>query len=157
LSILPLARRRFTAGFTLIELVVTVAIIAILASIGYPSYTDYIRRGQLPEAFAALSDYRVKMEQYFQDNKNYGTTNGGACANGTNPPSWANFTPQNQKYFTYGCTTTVTGYTLTATGAGGKAIGHVYTVNDQGQQATTQFKGQTMSGKKCWLMRGNEC
>ena len=150
-------RTRFAAGFTLIELIVTVAIIAILASIGYPAYTDYIRRGELPEAFAALSDYRVKMEQYFQDNKSYGTTNGGACANNpSNTPTWATFVPKNQKFFTYACTTTVTSYTITATGSSGKAIGHVYTINDANQPTTTEFKGVPVT-KNCWLIKGNEC
>lgn len=161
MSLTTIARRRAAAGFTLIELMVTVAIVAVLASIGYPAYTDYIRRGQLPEAGAAMSDYRVKMEQYFQDYKNYGTTNGGACANGSNPPGWANFIPKGAKYFTYSCvvnnTGTTPGYVLTATGSSGKAVGHVYTVNQDNLQTTTQFKGATVSGKNCWLMKGSEC
>jgi type IV pilus assembly protein PilE len=137
---------------------ITVAIVAILASVGLPAYTDYLRRGQLPEATAALSDYRVKMEQYFQDYKNYGTTNGGACANGANAPAWNTFVPSNAKYFTYACATTMTTYTITATGAAGRAVGHVYTVNDSNQQKTTMFKGATQSpAKNCWLMKGTEC
>ena len=155
------ARARRTAGFTLIEVMITVAIVAILASVGYPSYVDYLRRGQLPEAFAAMSDYRVKMEQYFQDYKNYGTTNGGACANGTNAPGWGSFVPANAKFFTYSCvvnnTGTTAGYTLTATGSAGRVVGHVYTINESNQQRTTQFKGQAMTGKNCWLMKGTEC
>jgi type IV pilus assembly protein PilE len=142
------------AGFTLIELIVTVAIIAILASVGYPSYVDYTRRGQLPEAFAAMSDYRVKMEQYFQDYRNYGT--GGTCANGTNAPSWNTFVPSGAKNFTYACTSTATGYTLTATGSASQAVGHVYTINEANVQRTTKFKGSTVS-KNCWLIKGDEC
>ncbi len=74
-------------GFTLIELMIIVAIVSILAAVALPAYGDYVRRGQLPEAFAGMSDLRVKMEQYYQDNRNYGT-NGGNCAD-VGPPSWA--------------------------------------------------------------------
>jgi type IV pilus assembly protein PilE len=157
LSSFTAARGRHAAGFTLIEVMITVAIVAILASVGYPAYTDYVRRGQLPEATAALSDYRVKMEQYFQDYKNYGTTNGGACADGTNAPAWKSFVPANAKFFTYSCVNSISGYVITATGAAGKATGHVYTVNESNQQRTTQFKGEAVSGKNCWLMKGTEC
>ena len=50
-------------GFTLIEVMIVVAIVAILATIAMPSYRDYLRRGQVPEAMTYLSDYRVKLEQ----------------------------------------------------------------------------------------------
>jgi type IV pilus assembly protein PilE len=150
------ARRQRAAGFTLIELMIAVAIIGILSAVAYPSYTDYLRRGQIPEAFAAMSEYRVKMEQYFQNYRNYGTTNGGACADGANAPAWNNFVPSNAKYFTYTCVSTINGYTLTATGSGGRAVGHVYSVNDNNLQRTTQFKGESVS-KNCWLLKGTEC
>lgn len=152
----PTERRQSQRGFTLIELMVTVAMIAILASIALPSYRDYVRRGQIPEAFTYLSDYRIKLEQYFQDYKSYGTANGGACANGTNAPSWNTFAPTSAKFFTFSCIVTATGYTLTATGSSGMAVGHVYTVNETNAQATTQFKGATVS-KGCWLLKGSEC
>ena len=50
-------------GFTLIELMITVAIIAILAAVAIPSYGEYVRRGRVTEAVRALSGMRVKMEQ----------------------------------------------------------------------------------------------
>jgi len=149
----PSARRPH--GFTLIEVMVTVAIVAILAGIAIPSYTDYIRRGQLPEAFGALSDYRVKMEQYYQDNRNYGVA---ACAD-VNPPSWNGFAAQ--KYFRFTCTLSGGGqqYTLTAQGATGRAVGHTYTLTTTdalNPKHTTFFKGAA-STKACWLVRGDEC
>ena len=52
-------------GFTLIELMIAVAIVAILAAIAIPSYSEYIRRSRITEAISALSGMRVKMEQFF--------------------------------------------------------------------------------------------
>jgi type IV pilus assembly protein PilE len=155
-------------GFTLIELMVVVAIVAILASIAVPLYTDYIRRGQLTEAFNNLNDYQVKMEQYYQDNRGYGTN---ACTD-TNPPSWS-FSggvgvPAGAKYFTYGCQltgapTASQAYLLTATGsASTAAAGHVFTLTSTTSgtnpniRFTTQFKGSAVN-KQCWLSRGDEC
>jgi type IV pilus assembly protein PilE len=135
---------------------ITVAIIGILAAVALPSYRDYVRRGQIPEAFTYMSDFRVKLEQYFQDYKNYGTTNGGPCANGTGAPGWSNFVPGNAKYFTFACVVTASGYTLTATGSSGMAVGHVYTINEANAQRTTQFKGAAVT-KGCWLLKGTEC
>ena len=152
---------RHTAGFTLIELMVTVAIVGILASIGYPAYTDYVRRGQVQEAFAAMSDYQIKLETYFQDFRSYGTTASGNCANDTNAPAWKTFVPTNAKYFSYGCKvgTTTDTFVLTAPGIGGGVIGSVYTVDNNRAQRTTKFKGTTYTapGKNCWLLKGSEC
>ena len=145
-------------GFTLIELMITVAIIAILAGVALPSYVDYVRRGQLPEAFAGLSDFRVKMEQYYQDNRNYGTAN---CVD-ANTPSWGTNTPTltyaGQENFTFTCALTNSGqgYTLTATGSAARAVGHTYTLNHANARATTAFKGAS-SAKACWLVKGSEC
>ena len=147
---------RTARGFTLIELMVTVAIVAILAGTALPAYTDYVRRGQLPDAFSALADYRVKMEQYYQDRRNYGTS---ACADVASGPAWANFTPGSASKFSFACGVLDSGqgYRVTATGKTGvAAAGHAYTVDHSNNQATTTFKGGAVT-KTCWLARGNEC
>lgn len=144
-------------GFTLIEVMIVVAIVGILAAVAMPAYSDYVRRGSLPEAFSQMSDYRVKMEQYYQDNRIYGTN---ACADGAAAPSWKGFAPNGAKNFSYDCTVSDggQGYTVKATGKTGTvSAGHVYSINHANQQATTTFKGQAVSGKNCWLVKGSEC
>ncbi len=65
------------SGFTLIELMATVAIVAILAALAYPNYTAYLQRGRIMDATTKMNDFRVKMEQYYQDNRTY--INGAVC------------------------------------------------------------------------------
>jgi type IV pilus assembly protein PilE len=146
------------AGFTLIELMITVVIVAILAAVALPAYGEYIRRGQLPEAFTRLADYHAKLEQYYQDNRNYGS--GGVCANAAGTGSWNTFTPTGNNNFTYECVPGSSGqqYTLRARGSVGRVIGHHYTINQNGTQATERFKGTTLSpAAACWLTRSATC
>ena len=67
------ARPPLGDGFTLIELMITVAVIAILAAIAIPAYGDYVRRSKITEAASSLSDMRNRLEQYFLDNRQFPT------------------------------------------------------------------------------------
>ena len=134
-------------GFTLIELMVAVSIVAILATIAWPAYTDYVRRGQLAEVPGQLASTRVALEQYFQDNRSY-VSSGTTC--GVTMPS-------TSQYFSYSCTGSATTYTLTAAGVSSKPTsGYSYTLDQDNNKKTVTFKGATVN-KSCWLMKGTEC
>lgn len=145
-----------SAGFTLIELMIAVAIVAILAAVAMPSYQNYARRGQLSEAFTALSDMRVKMEQHYQDNKFYGATN--ATTNCPTLPGHSAF-PVAGKYFTITCAGGAAPsqtFVLTATGNGGLTTGYDYTLNHAGIKGTSNFHGVSSSAA-CWLTKSGSC
>ena len=149
-------KARRAGGFTIIELMIAVAIVAILAAVAMPSYQGYIRRGQLAEAFTALSDMRVKMEQYYQDNKFYGASN--ATTNCPALPGPITF-PVTSKYFSYTCAGGAAPsqtFTLTATGNSGLTTGYNYTLNQSAAKGTTYFAGAA-STAVCWLTKANSC
>jgi type IV pilus assembly protein PilE len=146
-------RQSREAGFTLIEAMVTVAIIGILAAIAVPSYSSYITRSRLTEGINNLADMRIRMEQSYQDNRVYGaTTVCGPAMPGTS----------DTKYFAITCTTATpwNTFTLTATSRASVGLGaagdYVYTINETNTKATTKFKGATVA-KTCWTISGSEC
>ncbi|HUL91488.1 MAG TPA: type IV pilin protein [Burkholderiales bacterium] len=149
------------SGFTLIELMVTIAIVAILAAVAIPNYTDYLRRGKLVEGTSALLAMRTKMELYFQDNRTYV----GACAAGTVAPLPSNpGSPAGVlKYFQVTCPVlTATTYTIQAAGGApgtdGTLGGLTYTI-DQANARTTTVTGDPVysagyrGNPNCWVAK----
>lgn len=66
-------KKRFNYGFSLIELLITVAIVGILAGVAYPSYTDYVTRSNRSEAQRELMRFANLQEQVFVDTRAYAT------------------------------------------------------------------------------------
>ncbi len=64
-------RKKDQCGFTLIELMVVIAIVGVLVVVAYPSYTDYIVRTKRAAAKAFLMTLAGRQEQFFLDNKRY--------------------------------------------------------------------------------------
>jgi prepilin-type N-terminal cleavage/methylation domain-containing protein len=125
-------RYRPSQGFTLIELMIAVGIVAILTAIAYPSYRNYVIRGQLVDATTGLSSVRANMERYFQDNRTYASVSATI-----NPPCNATAIPAGK--FSITCTSTPTSFIATAVGATGSGDlqGFSFTVNELDVQATT--------------------
>jgi type IV pilus assembly protein PilE len=131
-------------GFTLIELMIVVAIVGILAAAALPLYNDYVRRSRIVEATSALSDARTRMERHFLDNRTYV----GGCKD------WST------KSFKIGCdgAATATTYALKAEGSADGMSGFEYTVNQDNARTSKGPNSDWGSSASCWITRkGGEC
>lgn len=147
-------------GFSLIELMIAVVIISILAAVAIPNYQDYVTRSRIPEATSGMSDIRVRMEQFFQDNRSYPI---GGCVIAPSVPSLTQLGVPIGTSFDFSCTATATTYSVVATGKGSMA-GFSYTLNQLNNRTTTfgglaASRGWTIhSPNNCWVTRkGGKC
>jgi len=129
------------AGFTLIEVMITVAILGILAAVALPAYTDYMTRGKIPDATSTLAVKRTQIEQFFLDNRTY---EGAPACNADSTTS---------KNFDFSCSAlTATTYTLQAVGKG-SMTGFTFTINQSNGKATLGVPGGWTSNGACWVVR----
>jgi type IV pilus assembly protein PilE len=136
---------RFERGFTLVEIMVVVTLIAILTAIALPAYNDYVLRGKLQEATSNLLTMRVKLEQFYQDQRTYI----GACATGTVAPL-----PTGLKYFSITCPTlSATGYTIQAQGTESSVSGFTFTIDEGNNHQTTAVPAGWTNPGNCWVNR----
>lgn len=103
-------------GFSLIELMITVAVLGILAAVAYPSYQDYVRRGNRSAAQTFMMTIAQRQEQYLLTNRSYATT---ITALNLTPPT------ETVGRYTFSMTTSgtpPTGYVITATPSAVQAV-----------------------------------
>jgi type IV pilus assembly protein PilE len=70
------------SGFTLIEMMIAVAIIAIIAAVAFPSYQASVRKGRRADALAAMSKIQQAQERWRGNSSNYNTIVGGSSTTG---------------------------------------------------------------------------
>lgn len=115
-------------GFTLIELVITVAVIALLAAIALPSYQQYVIRSKRSAAQAAMMDIANRQQQFLLANRGYADNTALAASGYTLPSEVAS----NYSYSIALSATTVPGFTITFTPTGSQASDGDLSLDSQG-------------------------
>ena len=136
-------------GFTLIELMIAVAIIGILAAIAFPSYQRYILKSRRADAKTALLDLAARQERFSSVNNTYTSTPANLGYAGTAFP--VDVQSGGQAYYRLNVTpgAPATTYTATAAPIGGQTQDScgTYTINNLGVQGNT---GNTTATADCW-------
>lgn len=70
-------------GFTLVELMIVIAIIGILATVGYPAYTSAVKKGNRADGIDSLLSLAGRMEEYYMNNDTYAGATVNAAGTGT--------------------------------------------------------------------------
>lgn len=141
-------------GFSLIELMIAVVVVAILVAIAYPSYVSYVQKGNRPVAKTALLELASRQESYYALNNAYAsqmTSLGYSQANMPIPSS-------TQNYYTLTVSSATTGnppgYTLQATPVTGSVQAtdacQTYQLDSLGNKSNLNASGASLTVSGCW-------
>ncbi len=134
------------SGFTLIELMITIAILGIIASIALPSYSSYVKRGNRSEGRAYLVNAAALMERYYSDNNVYAT-----AANSMPTAVGASATSETGLYNgTIVTATPFQAYTLVATATFADSECLTLTLDQAGVKRATGTLGSATEPGECW-------
>jgi type IV pilus assembly protein PilE len=131
-------------GFTLIELMIAVAIVAILASIAYPSYVTQVQKSRRADGKAALLAVAGKMERYFTERSTYATATLGSASTNVYPA----ISESGNYNLTFATPRTASAYTVRAAPAGVQATDPcgTLTYTSQGVKGVTG----SLTVSQCW-------
>ena len=138
------------AGFTLIELMIVIAIVGVLSAVAYPSYTESVKRSDRSAARAALLETQQFMERFYAANSRYSKPKVSPVTDDITPPvlpTRLQSVPEGSpKYDLTVSAAAVNSYSLTATPRGTDKCGNLTLTN-------TGVKGRSATGpsiQECW-------
>jgi len=146
-------------GFTLIELMITVAIIGVLAAVAYPSYSEYVAKSRRAEAQALLMQSAQWMERFYAENYSYSANTAGVAVNDATmfPARYSQSPASGTAAYTIGVAFTATTFTVTATRTGTMAADKCgnFQITHTGVRQLTGFTSaagatQVAAMQSCW-------
>lgn len=138
-------------GFTLIEIMIVVAIVSILAAIALPSYHEFTRRGYRADARAQLMQGAQYMQRFYGATDRYDQDRGGNAIEDRYPTNLIRSPAEGTVVYDITVTATATAYTLTATPVAGQAMAADgcgnFQIDHTGRKTIT---GTTLTRDVCW-------
>nr|WP_299380635.1 type IV pilin protein [uncultured Halomonas sp.] len=140
-------------GFTLIELMIVVAIVGVLASIAYPSYHSYVERSRRGDATTGLLSLAQAQERFMSRCGEYASRlEGSSDCSDTDPGLGLSDALSEEGFYAFSMNATLASYTLTATPRGSQASDEQcqrITLNHLGIRTAQNDKGES-TRDTCW-------